>query len=56
MFAAILKVFFGNIFLILGWLIIFVGIFAIFFNTPVGIGMLLVGVLLFSMATVLKRR
>jgi hypothetical protein len=56
MLGDIFKVFFGNIFAILGWIIILIGIFAVFFNTPVGIGMIIFGVLLISVSTILKRR
>jgi hypothetical protein len=56
MLGSIFKVFFGNIFAILGWIIILTGIFVISFNAPVGIGMIIFGVLLISISTILKRR
>lgn len=54
MLQSILKVFFGNIFRILGFFFVVAGILTIGFNTPVGIGMIVFGVLLLSAGTVFK--
>lgn len=56
MFGSIIKVFFGNILVVLGVIIIIGGGFGLVLgSTPVGIGMIVFGILLVSISTVLKR-
>jgi uncharacterized membrane protein YccC len=57
MLGSIIKVFFGNIFGVLGVFIIIAGIFAAFFASDhvIGIGIIIFGILLISISSVLKR-
>jgi uncharacterized membrane protein len=57
MLGSIFKVFFGNIFRLLGIIALFVGIFTFLFATPsyYGIIIFVIGILLISAGSVFKR-